>query len=175
MADTRKIVIEITQGNGGSSNQPSNKNKVNKDFQELLHPLKKLKTEILGENVLINQAFDTAKKAILNSVSVTANRYFNLKEDYLSENLVNNALTAVGKVTSFGSAVASGAILGSSVTGIGTAVGAAIAATGWVVNEGISMYGQLSNYYQSINATTYQTQFSRVRAGLINEGRGTEN
>ena len=57
----------------------------------------------------------------------------------------------------------------------GNVVGAVATAGLAVINEGIQYYSRMSNYYQALNATNYQTGFSATRAGLVNDSRGTEN
>ena len=58
---------------------------------------------------------------------------------------------------------------------VGGPVGAAVGAVSWGVNEFIQNKANLSGYYQDLNASNFNMQFNRTRAGLIDEGRGTEN
>ena len=58
---------------------------------------------------------------------------------------------------------------------VGGPTGAVIGAAGWVGSEILQNQASLSSYYSSINATSMQTEFSRTRAGLVDNGRGTEN
>lgn len=165
MAETRKITVEIIT-------TPKEK-KEKKDFEtsnlsELLHPAKSLEKELLGKNVFINQAYNQAKSLIMNTVNTSINQYFNLSEDYLGQNTYKEITKTLSKAQSLGSSIVSGFI-------VGGGVGAAIGAVGWTANEIISNQARMSNYYSSLNTTNYGTGFSRTRAGLVDNGRGTEN
>ena len=59
--------------------------------------------------------------------------------------------------------------------GAGTAVGAGVGFVFSLASEFISGSNTLSQHYSSINAATYQSEFSRQRSGLVDDGRGTQN
>ena len=128
----------------------------------------------------------TIKKAgaVLNSsVSYATNRYFSLKEDYLSENVYNNIKSGVTKGLGMANSLISGATAGAktgSVFGpVGTAVGAVLGASvggfGYGLNQYVQYQQKMSGYYQQLNATNAQTQFQAKRLGLSNEGQNTLN
>lgn len=180
MEDTRKIVVEIVNREEIESKQQTNKKEdsgeVEVNLSFLLHPIKNTQTALLGKSVFVNQAFDLAKNSIGQAITLSANRYFNMKEDYLTENMFNSAKTTINKVANFGTSIISGGIAGSSVGGpIGAVIGASISAVSFGITEVLNYQARISSYYQSLNASNYQIGFMRTRAGLTNGSKGTEN
>lgn len=162
--DNRKITIEIlskeTSNNETSSGSINTPNKIK--------TLKKKEKNISGKGILINQLYAQAKSNLGASISNSMNRYFNLSEDYIAEREINNFKISVNKITNTISSVAGASI-------VGGPLGGTIALIGVGVSEYLNNQQTLSNYYSSINASNYNTQFSRIRAGLVDNGRGTEN
>ena len=94
----------------------------------------------------------------------------------MAETDYKNFHTVISKGTSLASSIYLGVNAGSPIAGPwGAAAGAVIAATGFAISEVSNYQQRMSNYYQNLNATNYQTEFDRTRAGLTNEGKGTEN
>lgn len=181
MADTRKITIEILNvenGNGGESEKSGNigaDDNVGKTINKIMHPIKYTESVTIGKTVILNQAYQHAKQMLSQTIDLSLNRYYTLTEDYLGQTNYQHIRTAYGKVTGLASAIAGGAMAGS-ITGPGGAVvGAIISAASWGVNQYVQNKANLSNYYQDLNASNFNTEFNRTRAGLVNEGRGTEN
>lgn len=184
----RVVTIRIVGGGGsGDSSGKETKQKsvefdprkiLSKTLDEAFPTLAKVKNSELAQF--------TIKKAgaVLNSsVSYATNRYFSLKEDYLSENVYNNIKSGVTKGLGMASSLISGAVAGAktgSVLGpVGTAVGAVLGATvggfGYGLNQYVQYQQKMSGYYQQLNATNAQTQFQAKRLGLSNEGQNTLN
>lgn len=184
----RVVTIRIVGGGGsGDSSGKETKQKsvefdprkiLSKTLDEAFPTLAKVKNSELAQF--------TIKKAgaVLNSsVSYATNRYFSLKEDYLSENVYNNIKSGVTKGLGMASSLISGAAAGAktgSVFGpVGTAVGAVLGASVGGFEYGLNQYVQyqqkMSGYYQQLNATNAQTQFQAKRLGLSNEGQNTLN
>lgn len=181
MEETRKIVVEIIDGNNKTSggqttivnNETSN---VEVNMTAILHPIKETENHLLGKSVLLNQAYGVAKSGIKQGINLTMNRYFAMKEDYINQTNFDNFMTGVSKVANMGSSIIGGAIVGSKVGGIAGAVaGGTIGAIGFGVSEYLGYQGRMSSYYQQLNASNYQTGFARTRAGLTDGGRGTDN
>lgn len=166
MADERKIVIEV-QLNDKSQDAVSNVVDNEKDETA------KIEKNSLAKNVLVNQAFQIAKQNITKSVDIMINRGLTLREDYIGEQTYQNAKTVINKVTSFGTSIWGGAMLGSSLGPVGTIAGAVIGAVGWGISEMIAQDERKFAYNSSLNASRYNMLFSQERAGLINGGRGT--
>lgn len=158
--DTRKIVVEIisTQGEGETTppKPTDNDGKVKRNEKEQL------------KSVLLNQAYNQAKKLVVQSVNSTLSRYYNMKEDYMLENNVNAIKTIIGKTSSFATTVAGGAMIGGVAGGV-------IAGVGWLGSEAINVSNMWKDTYAQINATNYNKTFTKSRLGLIDGGRGTEN
>lgn len=167
MADTRKIVIEI-QGGSSSSDGKSKEERESSLTSKLLHPIKSIEKATVGKNVLLNQAYQNTKSLVIQTASTSINRYFSLSEDYIMQNTVSNTMTTLNKVKGLGQSVLLGAQMGGPV-------GALSGLGAWGVSEFITNQANLSSYYEGINAANYQTQYARARAGLVDNGRGTEN
>lgn len=184
----RVVTIRIVGGGGsGDSSGKETKQKsvefdprkiLSKTLDEAFPTLAKVKNSELAQF--------TIKKAgaVLNSsVSYATNRYFSLKEDYLSENVYNNIKSGVtkglGMASSLISGAAEGAKIGSVFGPVGTAVGAVLGASvggfGYGLNQYVQYQQKMSGYYQQLNATNAQTQFQAKRLGLSNEGQNTLN
>ena len=168
--DTRKLVIEIIDSSSGGelTQGKETKEESKTNLTKLLQPNQTKQTKDLAMNVLVNQAYRNAKDALIKTVEFNLNRYFTMHEDYMNENTYNNAKAAIGKMASFGTTVAAGAMMGGPI-------GASVAAIGWGVNQAMAEKSTMSQYYQGLNSTNMETSFNRTRAGLINNSRGTEN
>lgn len=184
----RVVTIRIVGGGGsGDSSGKETKQKsvefdprkiLSKALDEAFPTLAKVKNSELAQF--------TIKKAgavLSSSVSYATNRYFSLKEDYLSENVYNNIKSGVTKGLGMANSLISGAAVGAktgSVFGpVGTAVGAVLGASvggfGYGLNQYVQYQQKMSGYYQQLNATNAQTQFQAKRLGLSNEGQNTLN
>lgn len=103
-------------------------------------------------------------------------RYLNLQEDYISEYTVSNAQQSIGKIKQLSDSVISGAQKGAAVGGpIGAIVGAAISVLDFGAKTNLEKQQKLQSYYKSLNETNFGTELAASRAGLVNNGRGTEN
>ena len=163
-SDTRKITIEIIGGDDkGDSKKQDNKTDIKKNT-------KKIKKEIVKAEAYKN-AIVQVRDTTLNIAEMSLNRYFTLSEDYMSQNIYNNVKKSINKGMQL--LKTTGAVATMAATG--NVVGAVATAGLAVINEGIQYYSRMSNYYQALNATNYQTGFSATRAGLVNDSRGTEN
>lgn len=137
----------------------------------------------IKNNALIQLAKTQAEEVIRNAASYGLNRYFSLKEDYLSENVYNEIKSKVSKTIGFGKSILSGAITGGSSmskfgpigAAVGAVAGAAIGGAGYGTQQYIQYQQKMSGYYQQLNATNAQTQFQAKRLGLSNEGQNTLN
>lgn len=184
----RVVTIRIVGGGGsGDSSGKETKQKsvefdprkiLSKTLDEAFPTLAKVKNSELAQF--------TIKKAsaVLNSsVSYATNRYFSLKEDYLSENVYNNIKSGVTKGLGMASSLISGAAAGAKTgsvfgpvgTAVGAVLGAAVGGFGYGANQYVQYQQKMSGYYQQLNATNAQTQFQAKRLGLSNEGQNTLN
>lgn len=165
-SDTRKLVIEIVEKETKEVKKEKEESKTSLTKQ--LKPNETNESLQMAKNVLVNQVYPQIKNSLIQTVEFNLNRYFTIHEDYISENTYNNAKSAIGKMASFGTTVAAGAMMGGPV-------GAIVAAGAWVINQRQEEQATMSNYYQGLNSSNMETAFSRTRAGLINNSKGTEN
>lgn len=177
-SDTRKIVIEIKDSK--SSEKKSKKNddedKTLEGLKVALRPIQSLEKVIVGDSQSAKYLYEQLKNLANQAVNYSINRTANMTEDYLAQNELSNSQKAISKAGGLASSVIAGAAAGSMIApGIGTVAGAFVGAATYVATEAISGASTLSQYYSNINSATYQSEFSRQRAGLSDEGRGTEN
>ena len=170
MAEARKIVIEIKSASEGEKSQ----------LERHLKP-KKSKEQIEAENreksihALQVNAYQHTMGLIKTSINMSKNRYFNMTENYILENEVNNFMTVAGNTASVVNSAIIGAKMGVSAGPAGVVAGVVIGVGFNLANKAINYQNTLANYYSSLNATNMQTEWSAKRAGLWDEGRGTEN
>lgn len=151
------------------------KNKIRKEFQlsnsfgGLLN--KDIATKFAGQQVL-----ETTINIVENVADSAINRYTTLQEDYLTAQTYSNVKSTISRAKQLGGSIVSGVVSGMATAGPS---GAVIGAISSAVNYGASQYleyqKRMSSYYQQLNATNFQTNYSASRLGLVNNGRGTEN
>lgn len=186
-SDKRVITIRIVGGDSNAAVSGSKQSTV-KDF----NPVKILSDAVdnafptvakVKNSSLYQFAKNQAEGVIISAASYGLNRYFSLKEDYLSENVYNEIKSKVSKTVGLGksilSGISAGATTGSSFGPIGAAVGAVagavIGGAGYGTQQYIQYQQKMSGYYQQLNATNAQTQFQAKRLGLSDEGQNTLN
>lgn len=175
MADTRKITIEILSDSYDNLNVENNKQSVENTIQKIMKPMAKEQTNVNAKTIILNQSYQHAKQLLSQSIELTLNRAFSLTEDYINQNNYQNIRKAYSLAASFGSSLIGGAMVGGAAGPGGAAIGAIISVSSWGANQVIQNKAALSSYYQDLNAANFNTDFSRTRAGLVNEGRGTDN
>jgi len=116
----------------------------------------------------VNQAFTQVKGLVKNAALYYMNKHFTLKENYLMQRNVDNALTTINKVVSFWD-------IGCWWIHARNVPGAAVAAVGWVANEAFTVFKRQDQTMMGLNTTNIQTAYQRTRAGLSNGSRGTQN
>ena len=175
MADRREVVIRIVEqkptsgSNGVVSLNPAEviDNKIEDSSSAISNSVKKR---------IISEAKSTAYELISGAVSFGKDRYFSLKEDYLSENVYNQVSSIVSKGKSFISSGVSGAKIGKQIGGgVGGVVGAVAGVALTIPMQYINYQKRMSSHFQQLNATNAQTSFQAKRAGLENEGQNTLN
>ena len=168
MAEVRKITIEIVEGSGGGDDGDNKvkKKKKKKTDEEILEEKKKKASE---------QLWHQARDVFLISVEESLQRHFTLTENYMSQNIYANAKKSISLAMSAGASILEGAKIGSVFGPGGTIGGAIVGAATFAVQQQLQYQTRMSSYYQSLNASNYQSDFSQVRAGLIDGSKGTEN
>lgn len=171
MAETRKITIEITQS--GEKGQDHVLDKLNNSGDT--KATGKASSESLVSTILVNQAFNQVKGIVKNVATYSINKHFTLKENYLMQQALDNTINTISRVGSFALTMVGGAKLGSAGGPWGAIIGGTIASVGWGINEGFNIYKKLDQSQMALNQTNAEIVFSRTRAGLTNESRGTIN
>lgn len=178
-SDTRKIVIEIINNDSDEKNEknpPKKEDSTLKALQIALKPIKSLEKVIVGDSQSTKYVYDSLKNLAIDMTITTLSRNYRLSEDYLSQNALNNTQKLLGKAGGIASSMISGAMVGSALApGVGTIVGAVLGTGFNIASEALAGTERLSQYYSSLNSASFQSEFSAHRAGLLNEGRGTEN
>ena len=173
-SNEKRIIIQLVGENYKPvENQPTRTlDGSNSDVQQTSKMSKQIDVaKKFGGMVAIN-----LKATALRAANISASRYFSLTENYIAENDLQNFKNVTGGLLRVGTSIATNAWAGMKIGGAyGAAAGAIIGAATWIVNEELNYQQKMSNYYQNLNATRYQTEFDRTRAGLVNEGKGTEN
>lgn len=167
MADERMLVVEL-RIKGASSDDSSNGGEgmttaltpkgENKDKN------KKQDTKLVLTSYVFNSTINKIREDTDNSIS----RYFNLSENYIAQNYYNNVKTSIGKATSLAAYLKTGFSIAGPV-GMVTSLGL------WGAGQYLQYSARMSSYYSGLNATNYGTAFGQERAGLYDNGRGTEN
>lgn len=173
MALGKTITIEIIDDNIDRTDESTPAQQAqNKEPKAKKKSTKKEKSSV---NVIGMYAFNNVKNELVSTVTSTLNRQITLNENYLAQNNLNVAKKSLSLVSSLASSIYAGGKVGAIGGPVGSAIGAAIAATTWGMSQYISYQNRMSSYYQQLNSNNFNTEFSQVRAGLINNGRGTEN
>lgn len=164
---------QLSGGNGGTQTQPINS-------EELLSKSSGDTSNGSVKKMLYLQAKNQAINIATSAASYSLNRYFSVKEDYLSENVYNEISSKFSVVKSAYSGGKKGAQLGGSIGGGWGALIGAVVGTVWggatnALQKHIDYQKKMSGYYQQLNATNAQTEFQAKRLGLSNEGQNTIN
>lgn len=165
MALGKTITIEIIDNNIDREESTPAQEEQKKEPKAKKKSTKKKKSKV---SIIGMYAFNNVKNELVSAVTSTLNRQTTLNENYLAQNNLNVMKKSISFAASFTSAI----IAGKDAAG---AAGIAVAAVAWGANQYISYQNRMSSYYQQLNSNNFNTEFSQVRAGLINNGRGTEN
>ena len=169
-SDTRKVIVEI--GSSGSGTGDSHKKSDDTAANES-HTNRKAKT-LLGKAVLAERAFYKTLSYSKSLARATIGMVNTLSEDYIGENLYNNISKTIDTGLSAVYMVTSGSTIGAMAAG--TALGGAILGAGaFAFGETVQQIERYSQYYRNLNASNFSTSYNRVRAGLSDNNRGTEN
>lgn len=181
MADERKIVIELKANDILSSN--ASLNNADEESSENLtgllktmqHPVSSLEQATLGKNVLVYRLYESAKQTIKSTALYSAQKYFNLTENYKAQMDLNNTLSVIEHISNIGTSILGGAIAGAKF-GPGGAFAGAVAGTITAgVNVAINAAKAWDQQNLSLTQMNMQSAFQRTRLGLVDDGRGTLN
>lgn len=173
MADN-VITIVIKAENLASSTGVQKKKEKKEDspstkiLKNMLHPVGTLEDAAfkdLGANY--QRFYETVKSNVIVFANQSLSRYYSVTEDYIGENYKQNFDKALNTAQNISSSVIQGALVGGLP---GAIIGGASAALSTVASE----KQRINNYYTSLNATNYQTEFNRTRSALVDNNRNTE-
>lgn len=128
-----------------------------------------------GVKVLALYAYRSFANNLMATASQAWNRYVNIKEDYLAQNNMNAIKANLSAIKGYATSAVTGAQIGSVAGPVGAAIGAAIGVSANAVSRVVNYGVTIANYNEQNNAMNAQTNYSRVRMGLMDGGRGTEN
>lgn len=175
MADERRIVIELKLNNSGSNNDEESKEDENLTsiLKFAQHPIKSSEEALLGKNIIFYSFYQQAKQSIKSNGLYFINQYFNLTENYKAEQDLNNTLSYISNGASFFGSILASALIGGKAGHpvAGAIVGAGMGAVNVVLNS-YKAYDQQNIRLASMNI---QSNYQKVRLGLIDDGRGTQN
>lgn len=198
-----KITI-LGSGNGGENGGDGRKKKektpeqiARNKLQKALHPIQTAKSNledavearfgekaggIIGSIGMASKLLGDVASTTYKITMMEANRYFSLREDYISQNKINMiqsqissakslTMSVLGSAASYGFLGAQGGPVGAAV---GAVVGAAVGAVKGTINIETQNLQAREQYNMQLNAISAQTNFAASRANLINNGKGTE-
>ena len=183
---SRKTIYEIKISGLGGGDEEEKKEIKNKSepngletISKALHPIKTVesyaKSSGNGPAYFALKTFENAVNLTTTAVKMDVNRYFQFSEDYKNQAYLNNIKNNIAKAKNLGSSIMSGAMVGATFGPVGAGVGAAMG----VITSSIDMIREYdilkANFESSLNATRISTTWQAQRAGLYNNGRGTEN
>lgn len=178
MADERRIVIELRLGDGGGGGGGDDEDE-EMSLTDMLkmaqHPIKALEKATLGKSALVYYAYQQAKQIVKTTALYRLERYYNLTENYKAEQDLENTLNGLEHVAEGWSSIIGGAIIGSKAGPWGAVAGAVIGATSWTVNTIFNAWKAFDQQNMQLQTMNIQSAYQKVRLGLIDDGRGTQN
>lgn len=176
MADERRIVIELKLGSGSEDEDKEDENASLTDMLKIMqHPIKALEKATLGKNALVYYAYQQAKQIAKTTALYRIERYFNLTENYKAEQDMENTLNVISHEVEAWTSIIGGAIVGAKAGPWGALAGTAIGLVAWGTNTGFSAWKAWDQQNMQLQTMNIQSNFQKVRLGLIDDGRGTQN
>lgn len=172
MADNVITIVIKAENLAASGGQKKKEKKEDspstKVLKAMLHPVGTLEDAVfknLGANY--QRFYETVKSNVMVFANQSLSRYYSVTEDYIGENYKQNFDKALNTAQNISSSVIQGAMVGGLP---GAIIGGTTAVLSTVANE----RQRINNYYTSLNATNYQTEFNRTRSALVDNNRNTE-
>lgn len=193
--ESKRWVIEITGDLGesvsssSSSKKQSKKTPLNTLQRLIASPGQLIKSSLLDKeaesyeeghkisgtmSAIGIQAASKLSSLALESAEFAFNRYASLQEDYMSQQTLANIEGSINRLSNAGNSIMSGAMSMAAFGPWGMIAGGLIGGASFGANQYLKYQKRMSSYYQQLNATNFQTEFSSSRLGLIGSS-GTEN
>lgn len=162
------IVVEVLDkfGNGSKTSETPNANPNEKVAKSDTDNIGDFRSE--AQAAVINHAIEEAVSMLYSEGIHFYGKYTQLEENYIAQNAVSVASSAIGIASTMTSSIGAGAAIGGP---IGAAVGAAIGAA----KIGTNIMHMYENAYRELDEKAYSKYFYSSRYGLIDGNRGTEN
>lgn len=184
MDERKEIVISVIGGNPFEEGKPFESTSevdnpaayTNKMIHFIKNPVQTLEKKIMASNAWpAAMIMSKTEQLLVNTANIEMNRFFSLKEDYMSQNAVNMLKQEVSTIKSIASSTLAGVMTGAKGGIVGMAVGGVIGTAYGVANAVISKNQQIEQYNMQLNTINMQVSYGERRASLVNGGRGTEN
>lgn len=166
-SSVREVVVRIVSESQGGSGRPEEETPESSEEQK---PSKIFTVTTL----LMNEAFQMAKKAVTQIASYEIGKSFTLNDDYIGQNAMNNALGLINKGVSLATATIAGAMMGSAGGPWGAIIGGTLAFAGTLGSNVITAFQAADKQALSVlTASAYQAfRYSRKGDVLSNGSIG---
>lgn len=167
-SSVREVVVRIVSESQGGSGRPEEEKPEGNEEQN------KPKSIFSATTLLVNEAFQMAKRAVVQIASYEIGKSFTLNDDYIGQNAMNNALGLINKGVSLATATAAGAMMGSAGGPWGAIIGGTLAFAGTLGSNVITAFQAADRQALSVmTASAYQAfRYSRKGDVLSNGSIG---
>lgn len=159
-SSVREVVVRIVSETQGGE-KPEEEKPESNDKEE------KPKSIFSVTTLLVNEAFQMTKRAVTQIASYEIGKSFNLNDDYIGQNSMNNALGLVNKGVSLATATIAGAMMGSAGGPLGAIVGGTIAFAGTLGSNLITAGQAVDKQDLSVMTTSAYQAFRYSRKGDV--------
>lgn len=179
MADERRIVIELKVTGSGGNDSGSSGNSDEKDLVQglraLQNPLGTMEKATLGKSIIVYSAYQKAKSFVKTTALFQLERYYNLTENYKGEQDLSNTLSILSHFSEMATSIVGSAIVGAKAGPWGAVAGMAVGIASWGANTVFNSWKAFDQQNRELQTMNIQSSYQKVRLGLIDDGRGTQN
>lgn len=173
MADERRIVIELRAGAAADDDGEEEETSLTDMLKVAQHPIKAFEQAVFGNHAIGYYIYSQTKSFVVSTAKYSFGRYFNLSENYKAEQDLDNTLNVLSHLSNGYGSLIGGALVGAKVGH--PLIGAAIGGIAWTANTVLDAQKAWDAQNLQLTATRMQSGFQKVRLGLIDDGRGTQN
>lgn len=181
MADERRIVIELKvtgsgeTGGKGASGSDEKGNDLTDFLRAVQNPLGTMEKATLGKSIIAYNIYQQAKSFVKTTALFQLERYYNLTENYKGEQDLSNTLSVLSHLMEMSTSIVGGAIAGAKAGPVGAVAGMFVGYASWGVNTVFNSWKAFDQQSRELQTMNMQSSYQRVRLGLIDDGRGTQN
>ena len=172
MADAKSIGMKIEVS---YANQMMEEGGYSESITALMSPRRAIMRSLTPKSRALFVAAEKAKDTSIRGILYTIQKNNSLTENYKAQTEIKNLTSVWGVAKGVASSALSGAQAGGVFGPWGAAIGAGVGLAFYGVNAIITRDQTMSSIYQALNSTNAQTTWNAARAGLFDNGRGTEN